>query len=425
MPKKVKVNKAHGDDADGDLLENASVISLASEGSETPTSSSTEVEDLVSLQNTLERINAASECLVEKRPDTRIKALNFLINAFRMHYLCLDESWNYSATFVNGIENVLKKGKPQDQTLAAECLAIGCLQFDTQSISEHFVRFLPILETAIKDVSAPCRFRGAAAMALAVLQFLAGHCDFVSPKDLMKTLETVFKGSCLKGDGKAPTLDPSVTALHVAALKAWGLLFTLLPQFDIGLVGKPLLPNLLSLLQGTSVDMRIAAGEITALIYERIRNEVDDRFKGPYYSDLVRILNELATDGTKSRSKVDRKKQRHSFRELVDLVEHFEISETSVNFGSEVLVLGSCTEHFHYDLLCGLLKGGLSRHLQENCQVRNLFDLGIPVVITQSLMDRRAARNQRRMANMYAAKIRTQKLSTRRDRRSNVVVEAD
>ncbi|VDP94081.1 unnamed protein product [Echinostoma caproni] len=370
----------------------------------------------------LDRVNAAAEALTEKRPDTRVKALSFLINSFRTNYMCLDDTWNYIGTFIDGIEHVLKKGRNQDQTLAAECLAVFCLQCDC-NISDWLIKFSPILDTVLRDCSAPCTFRSACAITMAVMQLLAGSCDSVSPLDLMKTLEVVFKGSCLKGDGKAPNLDPAVESLHVAALRAWGLLFTFLADTDVGLAGKALLPTINSLLQGNNVDMRIMAGETAALIYERIRNEVDERFKGPTYTDLVRLLNSLATDGTKSRSKVDRKRQRHSFRDILDAVTQSDLTETSVNLGTEVLVLASCEDHFCYDILCTLLKGGLIRHLQQNTQVREIFGLGPPVLVTPSMLDRRSARDQRRLANSYSFKLRTQKLSSRRDQRARVATD--
>lgn len=426
MPrKKGKSTKGKRLDEEVDPLETASIVSIASDGSETLTHSSTDIEDIAVLQSVLERVNAASDSLIEKRPEVRVKGLTYLLNAFRMHYLCLDETWNYSDTFFSGIENVLKKGRAQDQTLATECLAVFAFQFDAQNIVECYARFLPVLDSVLRDVTAPCTFRAACSITLAVFQFLTGHCEFVTPKDLMKSLETVFKGSCLKGDGKAPVLDPVVSALHVSALRSWGLLYTLLASYDACPVGTALLPILISLLQCANVDMRIMAGEITALIYERIRAEVDERFRGPYYTELVRLLNELATDGTKSRSKVDRKRQRHSFRELLDTVAHLDTPETTINFGSEALVLASCTDHFYYDLMCCLLKGGMTRHLQENFQVRDLFDLGTPIIVSHSPVDRRAMRDKRRLANLFACKLRTQKRCSHRDRRSNVVHQGD
>lgn len=424
MPKKkTKPNKGRVENGDLDRLEVTSAVSVASEGSDTHTGFSNDLEDLDGSQSIVDRINAASEALAEKRLETRVNALNFLINSFRMHYLYLDESWNYSATLLSGIENVLKKGRTQDQSLAVDCLAVFFLQFISHNIQEHFARFWPILDSALRDATVSTLLRAACATALSIFQLVAGQCDFVSAKELMKSLESVFKGSCLKGDGKAPVLDTHVSSLHVKTLRSWGLLYTFLAPYDVGPVGKAMLPTLISLLQGANVDLRIAAGEVAVLIYERIRAE-DERFRGPYYCELTRLLNELSTDSAKSRSKVDRRKQRHSFRELVDALEHSEITETSINFGSECLLLGSCTEHMHYDLLCYLLKGGLSRHLQENSLVRDLFDLGPPVVLPTNPLDRRSTRDQRRLANALASKLRTQKLSSHRDRK-NVLAEIE
>ncbi|CAH8613795.1 unnamed protein product [Dicrocoelium dendriticum] len=424
MPKKKSGHNKGRVENGLDPLESASVASVASEESDAPTSLSNDFEDLAGVQSIVDRINAASEALMEKRLETRVKALNFLINCFRMHYLYLDESWNYSATLLGGIEYVLKKGRTQDQALAVDCLTVFFLQFISQNIQDYFARFWPILDTALRDTTVSTLLRAACATALSIFQLVAGQCDFVSSKELMKSFESVFKGSCLKGDGKAPVLDAHVSSLHVTTLRAWGILYTFLASYDVGPVGKAMLPTLISLLQGANVDLRITAGEVAVLIYERIRIEEDKRFRGPYYCELTRLLNGLSTDGTKSRSKIERRKQRHTFRELVDALEHSEVTETSINFGSECLQLGSCTEHMHYDLLCCLLKGGLSRHLQENSLVRDLFDLGPPVVLPTNPLDRRSARDQRRLANALASKLRTQKLSSHRDRR-NVLAEID
>ncbi|KAF7233898.1 hypothetical protein EG68_12549, partial [Paragonimus skrjabini miyazakii] len=103
MPKKkVKSGRGRTDDGELDHMETASVNSLASEGSETLTYPSLDVDDIAVVQCVIDKVNSAVEALTEKRPETRIKALSFLIEAFRKHHLCLDESWNYSATFFNG-----------------------------------------------------------------------------------------------------------------------------------------------------------------------------------------------------------------------------------------------------------------------------------------------------------------------------------
>lgn len=427
MPKrKGKGRKGVQESENVDVPENASVASIGSEDSETLTTySSADVEDAATVQSVLDKVNTAVDALTEKRPETRVKALNYLLEAFRLHYLCLDETWTYRETFINGIDFVLRRGRTQDQALAVECLAVFCLQIDAQSAADYFTHFLPQLDMVLRDDASASEFRSSCATALAVFQFVAGHCDVASSRNLMKSFEDIFKGSCLKGDGKAPSLDSSITNLHLSALRSWSLLYTELSPHDADSVGKSLLPVIIKLLQGPNVDMRIMAGEAASIIYERIRSETDERFKGPYYSTLVGLLNELSTDSTKSRSKVDKKKQRHFFRDFADTISMAGVTEVSVTVGSETLMLSSCTEHFHYDFLCYLLKSGLCRHLQENYLVRELFDLGSPVIITQSPQDRRVAKGQRRLELSFASKLRTQKLSSHRDRRIAVDTELD
>lgn len=48
-------------------------------------------------------------------------------------------------------------------------------------------------------------------------------------KEMMKSVESVFKASYLKGDGTAPSHSPEVTSLHTSALSAWSLLLTIAP----------------------------------------------------------------------------------------------------------------------------------------------------------------------------------------------------
>ncbi|CAH8475327.1 unnamed protein product [Schistosoma turkestanicum] len=424
MPKKKsKDTKVLTDQPDS--LELASVISLCSDGNETPTASSVDAEDELALQSLLDKVCSAIDLIEEKRTETRINALRSLIELFRSHYFCLDGSWNYTETLITSIENIFKKSKPQDQALAADLLTVFSLQIDPHEVPIWFERFFPILEPIIRDPTKSYKFRGSSAIALSVLQSLSGYCDFISPLDVIKSFEFVFRGSTSKIDVKTSHSEADISDLYVAALKAWTLIYTFLSPHDSGNVGKAVLPVLLSLLQCSNVDVRIIAGEASAVIYERIRNEVDDKFKGPYYSDLVRLLGELATDSSKNRSKIDRKKQRHSFRELVEAVVHCDYPETSINFGVEVLTLSSCTGHFYYNFLCSVLGSGIRRHLRENPYIRNLFDLGLPSLVQQNGAHPKAFKEQKRLNNAVASKIRTQKLGVYRDKRREMLSELE
>ncbi|CAH8500717.1 unnamed protein product [Schistosoma bovis] len=417
MPKKkVKEKKVLVDQSDS--LELASVVSLPSDGSETPNASSIDVEDGLALESLLDKVCSAIDLMEEKRTETRINAIRSLIEFFRSHYFCLDGSWNYTETLITSIENIFKKSKPQDQALAADLLTIFSLQIDPHEVPIWFERFFPILEPVIRDSTKNPKFRASSAIALSVLQSLSGYCDFISPLDVIKSFEFVFKSSTSK-------IEADIFDLYVAALKAWTLIYTFLSPYDSGNVGKAVLPVLLSLLQCSNVNVRIIAGEASAVIYERIRNEVDDKFKGPYYSDLVRLLGELAKDSSKNRSKSDLKKQRHSFRELVEAVVHCDYPETSINFGAEVLTLSSCAGHFYYNFLCSVLGSGLRHHLRENPYIRNLFDLGLPSLPQRNGANHRVLKEQKRLTNVMASKSRTQKLGMYRDKRREMLSELE
>jgi hypothetical protein len=50
---------------------------------------------------------------------------------------------------------------------------------------------------------------------------------------LMESLETIFSGSYLKGNGTVPVVSAELASLHAAALSAWNLLLTLMDPDDI------------------------------------------------------------------------------------------------------------------------------------------------------------------------------------------------
>lgn len=82
--------------------------------------------------------------------------------------------------------------------------------------------------------------------------------------------------------------------------------------------------NLIGLLQSTHVEVRMACGELIALILECGRI-FDDDFLDIYLSDLIELTTELAKDSQKFRAKKERKAQRASFR---DVLRYLEVCES-------------------------------------------------------------------------------------------------
>lgn len=81
--------------------------------------------------------------------------------------------------------------------------------------------------------------------------------------------------------------------------------------------------NLIGLLQSTHVEVRMACGELIAIILECGRIH-DEEFLEDFIPDLIDTTTELAKDSQKFRAKKDRKAQRASFR---DVLRYLEVKE--------------------------------------------------------------------------------------------------
>lgn len=78
--------------------------------------------------------------------------------------------------------------------------------------------------------------------------------------------------------------------------------------------------NLIGLLQSSHVEVRMATGEIIAVILECGRIH-DEDFLEIYVSDLIELTADLAKDSQKFRAKKERKAQRASFRDVLRYLE--------------------------------------------------------------------------------------------------------
>ena len=79
------------------------------------------------------------------------------------------------------------------------------------------------------------------------------------------------------------------------------------------------LRRMTNLLETTDLNVRIAAGESLALMYEMARG-----FNKDFIGDsngLCDLLRDLATDGNKHKAKKDLRQQRSSFRDILKTVE--------------------------------------------------------------------------------------------------------
>lgn len=80
------------------------------------------------------------------------------------------------------------------------------------------------------------------------------------------------------------------------------------------------LEKIAELLESQHLEVRLAAGETIALIYELGREE-DVDFEEDFAMDIMESLKQLATDSHKYRAKKDRKQQRATFRDILQFIE--------------------------------------------------------------------------------------------------------
>ena len=84
------------------------------------------------------------------------------------------------------------------------------------------------------------------------------------------------------------------------------------------------------------------------------------------------------------RAKKERKQKRSSFRDILRCVEENEAPELRVKFGAETLDVDTWARKLQYDAFCQLLGSGTNFQLAHNELLRDVFDLGPPLLADQA-----------------------------------------
>ncbi len=278
------------------------------------------------------------------------------------------------ATLTDLIEKALKRGKEDEQRAASILAALVCVQLGLSETAEDFYNdMLPTLATQLGVPTAPQGSRAAMATTLGLLAFL--QCPQEETEEVMGMFQSVFFAANAGAE------------LQSEALSSWALLATFLPAYrSADFLRGNLSTYLLAALDSTDVDLRIAAGEAVAVLYEQAD---DDAALKEEFHDKIKSLS---TDSNKHRSKRDRKEQRSSFREVVKTIEGEEspVLQTKViryhkDF-SEKMVIDSWRAKKQYDLLCKFVS--MDVYLQRSEIVRDIFGLGPPPDIEKSKGDK-------------------------------------
>lgn len=404
---------------DESILDNGSVISDVTEVRST---TDDEVDELAQQEAFEEKLIEAVDGLAQKSAQGRTTAFQAVTKALLKKYIP-EFVYERRLTVCDGIERGLRKGRGDEQAAAALLAPILCVSLEAGDPSEEICRNLkPSLITAATDNSINSIARAKCCTALGLVTFLAGG-EMGEVAEHMRILETIFAASYVRGDDTVPNVGDDAGTLHAAAIGAWGLLFTLMSPSEVYSTmgnetsGSPSLVQLAGLLSSRHLDVRLAAGEALAVIFELGRDYNED-FANDYIPELVTLLRELAKDSQKFRAKKDRKQQRATFRDILLYIEEDEQSEDRIKFGTEQLILSSWSQRKQYDALCSVLGPGFNIHLAENELLRDIFELG-DRIYSNEVVQTKQTKMERNMMNAAAFKARSISRGKNRDKRSD------
>ncbi|KAL3853256.1 hypothetical protein ACJMK2_016811 [Sinanodonta woodiana] len=396
----------------GDNLSTTSVLSDDQSGS-IPEEGADEVDEDSAQEQFEEKLKDCIDGLSQKSAQGRKTCLEGIIKAFSKKYL-YEFLQDRKMTVSDALIRCLKKGNGDEQALAAKCYSLLCIQLGPEAES-LVLELQPVLLSIIADNSACLKARGECAITVVMCVFIASS-DLEQVAKVLEVLECVFKLSFRKGDGTIPNHSLELCKLHAHCLQAWSLLMTVASSNVVQVMVQKYLAKFADFLHSPDLELRIVAGETIALIYEMGRDEEDD-FGGSLLDDLCEILKNLATDSHKYRAKRDRKQQRSSFRDILRAVQDGDAPEMTVRFGQEQLEVYSWIGKIKYNAFCHALTSGMYQHLQKNPLVRDVFELGEPMIVGSNPAQKQS-KWERTMYNAAVFKARTKARSKCRDKRS-------
>lgn len=391
----------------------ASVLSCASEsrcGSD-GTVGDADVEEGVLHDDFEDKLKEAIEGTSQKSAKGRLSCLEAIRKALATRYL-YDFLIDRPATVCDLVERGLRKGRGDEQGVSATLAALACVHYGAGDEAVGlFQNLRQTLTTLLLDAAQPPSVRAKCATGLGLCCFVAESDNYPVVQACMESLWHVVSSA------KPSTSSGPASALYGAALLAWGLLLTVAPLDRMLDLAKSNMGRLQELLESSDLELRIAAGEVIAIIYEGAR-EYDDNFEEPTDA-LCSQLRQLATDSQKFRAKKERRQQRSTFRDVYRAVREGTSPDISVKFGREVLELDTWSRKLQYDAFCQLLGSGMNLHLAANELLRDIFELG-PVVAADDHIISKVTKFERHMVNLASCRARTKTRNRLRDKRADV-----
>ncbi|RMX63641.1 hypothetical protein KXD40_001477 [Peronospora effusa] len=301
-----------------------------------------------------QKVDEAIEELTEKRTTTRVAAMEKL-TTYLLQYLAPED---VNESFIDNVLGCLRKPSEDEAVLGSRILAILAIIFGDDE-ERFYQRSKAVLNPLIKTAK-NAKVKVATIRALALICFLSSV-EEENTLELLGLLETFFNPKII-GD------------ICKAALDSWGLHNVLqticLP--DCMLTIDRLVPRFLVLLEHKDVEVRSAAGENVAFLYECA--QCCGVFL-PYGEEIVGRFLEMSKNNSKKNSKKDRKTQRFVFRDIHSTLATGETPHVSFTVKGEVLEISTWRSVKQFEAVKDCLQTGLQEHIKYNNALRAMLDL--------------------------------------------------
>ncbi|KAL3668224.1 hypothetical protein V7S43_007084 [Phytophthora oleae] len=313
-----------------------------------------------------QEIEEAIEELTEKRTTTRVAALEKLTTHL-LQYLAPED---ISESFLDNVLGCLRKPSEGEAVLGSRILAIMAIIFGEDE-ERFFQRSKNVMKPLIKTAK-NAKIKVSTIRALGLICFVCSV-EQENTEELLELFETFFPPKII-GD------------ICKAALDSWGLVASSLSE-EI-LVSDQLLerivPKFLALLDHKDVEVRLAAGENVAFLYESAQNS---GVPLPYGGEILDRILEMSKDNSKKNSKKDRKTQRVVFRDIHSTLATGKTPHVSFSVKSEMLEITSWKSVKQFEAMKECLQTGLQEHIKYNNILRAMLDL--PETLEDRKVDRR------------------------------------
>jgi len=302
------------------------------------------------------------ELLSEKRGSTREDAYVVINRYLRMNFSS-EELEKRKITLLEAIKRGMKKGSVKEQQLSANTLALLSVTLGMES-EEIFKELFPLFEELIAK---PPHIESLPDIinSFAMLSFVGCTDEAIT----LKTLELL----------SSTFINQESGPVREAALDAWGFLLTTIPKtyiFD-HILPENITP-IVDLLRHADVEVRLAASQCVALLFEAARATEENfdlhSFGNDYdidVDDMLDVLYGLAD--SKVRAKKDKAKQRLPFKDIKNYIESGEVPVERLTFKHHRFDFDNWSQLIQLSAFRDVLGEGLQTHFESNELLQEIF----------------------------------------------------